>query len=61
MAIKPKTPSSVDARAQIERDVAAFLKSGNKIQRIPAGVSGQADFGNRKQLVLRPSSKAKKK
>ena len=25
----------------IEKDVAAFLKSGKKIQRIPSGVSGQ--------------------
>jgi len=61
MAIKPKTPSSPEARQQIERDIAAFLKSGNKIQRIPPGVSGQDSFGNRKQLVLGPSSKARKK
>jgi hypothetical protein len=37
----------------------AFLKSGKKIQRIPTGVSGQDGLGNRKQLVLGPSSKAK--
>jgi hypothetical protein len=58
MAIKPKTPSSPEARKQIEKDVAAFLKSGKKIQRIPSGVSGQDGLGNRKQLVLGPSSKA---
>ena len=54
MAIKPKTPSSPEARKQIEKDVAAFLKSGKKIQRIPSGVSGQDGLGNRKQLVLGP-------
>ena len=57
MAIKPKTPSSPEARKQIEKDVAAFLKSGKKITRIPSGVSGQDGLGNRKQLVLGPSSK----
>ena len=56
MAIKPKTPSSPEARKQIEKDVAAFLKSGKKIQRIPSGVSGQDGLGNRKQLVLGPAA-----
>jgi len=61
MAVKPKIPSSPEARKQIEMDIAAFLKSGKKIQRIPTGVSGQDSLGNRKQLVLGPSSSKAKK
>ena len=61
----PSTPGSPATEFQKMRirvkDVAAFLKSGKKIQRIPSGVSGQDGLGNRKQLVLGPSSGSKAK
>ena len=53
----PVFPGSTQTDRKGRRRV---LKSGKKIQRIPSGVSGQDGLGNRKQLVLGPSSKAKK-
>jgi hypothetical protein len=50
--------SNVEARKMLERDVAAYLKSGQKIQQIATGVSGQDPTGTRKQLVLGPSKNA---
>ena len=48
-------------RKSIAEDVAAFLKAGNKIAKIPTGVSGQDPQGSRsKQLRLSKSSEAKK-
>ena len=58
MAKKPTQMSNREARKMLEKDVAAFLKSGNKIQQIPRGVSGQEQVGGRKQLVMTPKPKA---
>lgn len=45
-------PSNSDVRRKLQADVERFLKSGNKIQQIPTGVSAQ-DYGKgRKHIVL---------
>ena len=46
MAKKPaaETPPS-ERRQALADDVAAFLNAGNKIKRIPSGVSGQDPLG----------------
>lgn len=49
--------SSADARQIIAKDVQAFLASGNKIQKIPAGVSGWRGNTGTRHIVI---SKAKK-
>jgi cytochrome c551/c552 len=41
-------PSNLDVRANLEDDVEAFLKKGNKIQQIPSGVSGQVSVSAKK-------------
>ena len=52
MATQQKELSNAEARKQLEKDVEAFLKSGNKIQQIPTGTSGQDAMASRKHLVL---------
>lgn len=51
---KLKVPqvSNADLRSQLDADVAAFLKSGKKIQQIPAGVCSQDYAKGRKHIVL---------
>jgi hypothetical protein len=52
--------TSMEARRTIEKDIAAFLAAGNKIQQIPSGVSGQDATASRKHLVLGQGQKAKR-
>lgn len=52
--------TSLEARRIIEKDVAAFLAAGNKIQQIPSGVSGQDAMASRKHLVLGQGQKPKR-
>ncbi len=40
-AAKKKQPAAVETSDSIAEQTRRFLKSGNKIQRIPSGVSGQ--------------------
>lgn len=51
---KAKSPqvSNADVRRQLDADVERFLKSGNKIQQIPTGVSSQDYSKGRKHIVL---------
>ena len=44
--------SAQDIRYALEQDIAAFLKAGKKIQKIPTGVSGQEQTSGRRHLVL---------
>jgi hypothetical protein len=50
-AAKKKQPAAVETSESIAEQTRRFLKSGNKIQRIPSGVSGQPSLA---------ASKAKK-
>lgn len=49
---KSSQVSNADLRRQLDADVARFLKSGNKIQQIPTGVSSQDYSKGRKHIVL---------
>ena len=53
--------TSLEARRIIEKDIAAFLEAGNKIQQIPTGVSGQDAMASRKHLVLGQGQKPKQR
>ena len=60
---KNKAPavSNKDLRAQLEADVKAFLKSGNKIQQIPTGVGTQDYAKGSKHIVLgKPRAQGRK-
>ncbi len=48
----PNDASSRERRKSLESDVQAFLKSGNKIEQVPTGVSGQDRQGRSKHIVL---------
>jgi hypothetical protein len=39
-------------REALEKDVEAFLASGNEIEQIPAGVTGQDSFKGSKHIVI---------
>jgi len=52
MASKPKKTAPVANRDDIEAHIAAFLKSGGKVQKIPTGVSGQTSTSGPRQIVL---------
>ena len=52
MANKPKKDASVSNRADLAEHIAAFLKSGGKVQEIPSGVSGQTSTSGPRQIVL---------
>lgn len=56
MANRSRTDAAIArTREQLAADVNAYLKSGQKIQQVPMGVSGQGPAsGGRKQLVLKP-------
>ncbi len=43
-AAKKKQPAAVETSESIEEQTRLFLQSGNKIQQIPSGVSGQASL-----------------
>lgn len=51
----PRKSQSTPAlsREAIASQTAAFLKSGNKIQKIPTGVSGQQNVAGPKHIVLK--------
>ena len=51
MAKKPKKPV-VSTREDLEEHIAAFLKAGGKVQKIPSGVSGQTSTSGPRQIVL---------
>jgi hypothetical protein len=40
-AAKKKPPAAVETSESIEEQTRKFLQSGNKIEKIPSGVSGQ--------------------
>ena len=44
--------SSRERRKALAEDVQAFLDSGNKIEKVPTGVSGQDSLGRSKQIVI---------
>lgn len=44
--------SSASNHVHLSDHVEAFLKSGGKVQRIPAGVSGQSSTSGPRQIVL---------
>jgi len=52
MANKAKKAAPVANREHLEQHVAAFLKSGGKVQKIPSGVSGQTSTSGPRQIVL---------
>ena len=50
---KTPTASSMNkTREALEKDVEAFLASGNEIEQIPAGVTGQDSFKGSKHIVI---------
>lgn len=52
MANKSKKSTQVTSRKDLEQHVAAFLKAGGKVQKIPSGVSGQTTTSGPRQIVL---------
>ena len=52
MSNKSKKEAAVSTRADLEEHIAAFLKSGGKVQQIPSGVSGQTSTSGPRQIVL---------
>ena len=44
--------NNVEMRKTIERDLQNFIASGNKIQVVPMGVSGQDKMGRSKNIVI---------
>lgn len=53
----PTEPSSRERRKTLAADVQAFLDSGNKIEQVPTGVSGQDSLGRSKHIVIRRQRK----
>ena len=49
---KSKKDLPVCDREDLERQVAAFLKSGGKVQQIPTGTSGQTHTRGPRQIIL---------
>ncbi|MBL6745465.1 MAG: hypothetical protein ISP88_06100 [Pseudomonadales bacterium] len=52
MSNKSKKEAAVSTRVDLEEHIAAFLKSGGKVQQIPSGVSGQTSTSGPRQIVL---------
>ena len=52
MASKPKKDSPAETQINLEEHIEAFLKSGGKVQQIPAGTSGQTTTNGPRQIVL---------
>ena len=44
--------NNIEMRKAIEKDMQAFLASGNKVTVIPMGVSGQDKMGRSKNIVI---------
>ncbi|MCB1701491.1 MAG: hypothetical protein H6985_09255 [Pseudomonadales bacterium] len=57
-AAKKKQPAAVETSASIEEQTRLFLKSGNKIDFIKSGVSGQPTMAVSKQIKLGNKQKA---
>lgn len=55
--LKPGDPSSHERRKALAEDVQAFLDSGNEIEQVPTGVSGQDSLGRSKHIVISRSRK----
>ncbi len=51
-AAKKKQPAAVETSESIEEQTRLFLKSGNKIDIIQSGVSGQPTMAVNKQIKL---------
>jgi membrane protein involved in colicin uptake len=49
---KQNEVTTAERRRALEADVEAFLKSGQQIEQVPTGVSGQDRFGRSKHIVL---------
>ncbi|MDH7944130.1 hypothetical protein QGM61_09895 [Pseudohongiella sp. SYSU M77423] len=52
MSSKSKKDLPVCDREDLARQVAAFLKSGGKVQQIPTGTSGQTNTRGPRQIIL---------
>tara|TARA_A100000171_G_scaffold52206_1_gene69526 strand:+ start:709 stop:966 length:258 start_codon:yes stop_codon:yes gene_type:complete len=52
MSSKSKKEQPVCDRDQLERQIAAFLKSGGEVQQIPTGTSGQTHTRGPRQIIL---------
>jgi len=51
-AAKKKQPAAVETSQSIEEQTKLFLKSGNKIQVIQSGISGQQSMAPSKHIKL---------
>ena len=58
-AAKKKQPAAVETSESIEEQTRLFLKSGNKIQVIQSGVSGQQSMAANKSIKLGNKTAAK--
>ena len=58
-AAKKKQPAAVETSESIEEQTRLFLKSGNKIQVIQSGVSGQQSMAANKNIKLGNKTAAK--
>jgi len=56
-AAKKKQPAAVETSQSIEEQTKLFLKSGNKIQVIQSGISGQQSMVANKHIKLGNSNK----
>ena len=57
-AAKKKPPAAVQTSESIEEQTRQFLKSGNKIDYIKSGVSGQPTMAVNKQIKLGSKQKS---
>lgn len=57
-ASKKKQPAAVETSESIEEQTRAFLKSGNKIDVIQSGISGQPSMAVAKSLQTRTKTAA---
>ena len=57
-AAKKKPPAAVQTSESIEEQTRQFLKSGNKIDYVKSGVSGQPTMAVNKQIKLGNKQKA---
>ncbi len=57
-AAKKKQPAAVQTSESIEEQTKLFLKSGNKVDYIKSGVSGQQSMAPNKHIKLGNSNKS---
>ncbi len=57
-AAKKKQPAAIETSESIAEQTKLFLESGNKIQVIQSGVSGQPSMAANKQIKLSSKKKA---